>query len=287
MGRIAKVLDKSLALSGFKTVDRFAKTIHIKASVLKAQKLAADPAAFLKKYGVAFEGPRAEKLRQELLDPNFGVNPSPDARVLMFSELNEIQPLSISSLPQGYLDNRNGRMLYTLKSFALKQVDQLRRNVYNTWQSGNKTQATGNLLAYMMITGASNYGVNEARQALFSGFQDPIEMAVEDLSTGVLWNMLGAVSVGAAGRYNVDTAIRNGLGGAISNVIIPPLGIVEAAITDVVTLLEHNWDEDEMEFADLDSVRAIPVIGEMLYMSFGTGMEKKRTAYENRRGEVW
>jgi hypothetical protein len=287
MGRLAKILDTSLKYSGFKNVDRFGKTIHIKAAMLKAQKLALDPAAFNKKYDVAFEGGRSEKLRQELLDPNFGVNPSPDARVLMFSELNEIQPLSISSLPAAYHDNPNGRMGYTLKSFALKQVDQLRRNVYNTWKSGNKSEATGNLMSYMILTGASNYGINEARQALFSGFADPIEMAPEDLSMGVLWNMLGAVSVGAAGRYNVDTAIRGGVGGAISNVVIPPLGIVEAAIADVVTLLEHNWDEETMEFADLDSIRAIPVVGQMLYMAFGTGMEKKRSAYENRQGEQW
>lgn len=287
MGRIAKILDTSLKYSGFKTVDRFAKTIHIKAAVLKAQKLAADPVAFRTKYGLAFEGPRAEKLRQELLDPNFGTNPSPDARVLMFSELNEIQPLSVSSLPQGYLDNPNGRMVYTLKSFALKQADQIRRNVYNKWQSGDKREATGALLGYMMITGASNHGVNEARQYLFSGFEDEIEMGFEDLSMGVVWNMLSVVSVGFASRYNVETSIRSGLKGAASNNIIPPFGIYEAALGDIWTLLDHNWDEDKMEFADLDAIRAIPVIGEMLYLCFGTGMEKKRSAYENRQGEQW
>jgi hypothetical protein len=29
------------------------------------------------------------------------------------------------------------------------------------------------------------------------------------------------------------------------------------------------------------------VVGQMLYMAFGTGMEKKRSAYENRQGEQW
>ena len=287
MGAVAKTLDWGLALSGFKNMDRFVKSTHIKAFVSGAKKTAADPVAWNKQFGEAFPGAAGEKLRREMLDPNFGINPSMDARVLMWSGLNDIQPLSTSSLPQGYHNHPTGRMFYTLQSFALKQLDLIRRSVVHEWQKGNKAQASTALASYMMITGASQYGINEVRKAAFSGWADPIDMQPEDLTSGMLWHILSTVSVGKGSKYNTERAF-SGMGGGLGDMassVIPPLGIYEAAATDVANILTKDWDEDNMRFTDMASVRAIPVIGDSLYMLFGSGYENRAEAYANKHPE--
>jgi hypothetical protein len=112
-------------------------------------------------------------------------------------------------------------------------------------------------------------------------------MQPEDLGEGMLWHILSTVSVGKGSKYNTERAF-SGMGGGLGDMassVIPPLGIYEAAATDVANILTKDWDEDNMRFTDMASVRAIPVIGDSLYMLFGSGYENRAEAYANKHPE--
>lgn len=59
----------------------------------------------------------------------------------LFNELAEIQPITLSEMPERYLKHPNGRIMYALKSFTLKQIDVLRKNIVQEWNKGNKIKA--------------------------------------------------------------------------------------------------------------------------------------------------
>ena len=50
-----------------------------------------------------------------------------DIKFLMFCELCNFQPITLSQMPKKYLDSPNGRIAYQLKTFTLKQFDVYRR----------------------------------------------------------------------------------------------------------------------------------------------------------------
>ena len=53
-----------------------------------------------------------------------------DVKLLLWHNLSDMQPVSLSEMPLKYLQNPNGRLLYMLKTFTIKQFDVMRRDSY-------------------------------------------------------------------------------------------------------------------------------------------------------------
>lgn len=117
----------------FKPIDMFAKKVTLNASLEKnAALLRRDPAAFEKKWRPAF----GEDLPALIRDLKEGKAESPEVRSMVFTELSDVQPISRSEMPQAWLQHPDGRILYQLKSFMLKQTDIIRRRAYDEIASG-------------------------------------------------------------------------------------------------------------------------------------------------------
>ena len=273
----------------FGLTDGFGKETFMKARFNKLQQTMKSPAgrnSFVKEYGIQF-GRDTRALMDEIASGNAAA-PSPNLKLLMYTELAKIQPLDLSHMSQKYLDHPNGRIVYTLKSFALKQLDIMRRRVAQPLAKGNTAEAAQFMAMYTTITGGATYATNEVRNAVFSFGADPVELpAVEDIPAELMWHIVAAT--GFLNRYNVGDLKSSGnpidvlAGGAV-----PPLGTIEGVIKDSWKTFVTGWDEDEFEFANLETVKQIPGgAGLMINMLFGDGQEKKEAQAQTRADDAY
>jgi hypothetical protein len=149
----AKFLEKVFKYSGFSLVDQLGKNVALNASLSQAKKLVQTEPGIAKlraKYGEAF-GPEFNQLvtdlrRGEMTEP---------IRTMLFSELSDIQPISKLEVPKAYLDNPNGRIMYMLRTFMIKQADIIRREVVQEFRRGNIRAGTEKALRYGLALGIS------------------------------------------------------------------------------------------------------------------------------------
>lgn len=254
----AQVLDKLMGISGFKFVDRLGKETIMNAALRNNFKLAQTPTG-------------QKKLRQEWgkfygddMDTLISELKSGEVTELVkfhgWNEISNLQPVSSLELPQAYLENPNGRILYSLQSFTLKQLDVARRDVIQQWNKGNKKQATKNALALAGYLSVAGVTVQTVKDILLGRDVKP-----EDLPENAMWSL---TSVYGLNRYTTEKYLQQGkFTDAAFNIIQPPVPILEM-IQGTIT----EATKEDPDFAKY--TRSIPVVGPMLYNWFGGGAEK-------------
>lgn len=151
-GMPQRILDFGLKWSGFQMIDRFGKDVLVQSTFSKYTSLAKTEkgrAEIAKKYGEAY-GNELPKL----LDDLQAGRRSDSVDSLLFSELSDMQPINRLEVPEAYLRNPNGRNLYMLHTFMLKQADIIRRDGYNEMKAGTMAgfaRGSGNILKYAMV----------------------------------------------------------------------------------------------------------------------------------------
>jgi hypothetical protein len=172
----ARFLQKTFKYTGFELADRAGKEINLNAALdaytkraqtIKGQQAIAD------KYAASF----GDELPALISDLKNGI-PSERVKLLLFSELSDIQPISKSEMPQGYLDHPNGRIVYMLKSFMLKQLDIVRRDSYNEIKKGNVAKGVKNLATYGLLLGGAGVATSKVQDFLLG---KPIDFATTDV----------------------------------------------------------------------------------------------------------
>lgn len=149
--KTADWLNKMFKYSGFSAIDRFGKTTHLNAALARGERLSRTPGGIKQlqtEYGKAF-GDEFPSLVNDLKRGEL----TERVRSYLFSELSDMQPVSKTEMPQAYLDNPNGRLIYMLKTFMLKQMDVVRRDSYNEIKKGNVGKGVKNLTEYALILG--------------------------------------------------------------------------------------------------------------------------------------
>ena len=103
-------LNKTMKWSAFASIDRLGKRVFIEAAISKASKLAkTDPSKLQRKYGKVF-GDEMDSLIGDLQRGDMTEN----VKLYLWNELSDVQPISLSEMPRGYLENPNGRIFYAL-----------------------------------------------------------------------------------------------------------------------------------------------------------------------------
>ena len=179
-----------------------------------------------------------------------------------FNELSGVQPISLSEMPLNYLRNPNGRIFYSLKTFAIKQLDVMRRDIVQEIQSGNKAEGVKNLVAYMTIIPMMGATVEEAKDMLRGQGG-----SVDDIPDNYIDNLF---KVFGGSQYVMDKYVGKGqIGTAVGEIIAPPTDWINAISEDV-------WKVASGEFVGSDSkmMRELPIIGKVWYNFFGGGLEK-------------
>ena len=173
----------------------------------------------------------------------------------MFNKLSDMQPISLSEVPEKYLVGGNGRIFYMLKTFTLKAFDIFRRECFQKISTkGERLQGLRNLIrltAYFSVMNASA----DMIQDLLLG--RPTELS--DLVVENIYRLFGA------SRYTAYGISRKGLGTTLAEQILPPFKAINAISQDIKTF----GDEKGFEIT-----QSIPVVGKLYYWWFGKGAKK-------------
>ncbi len=232
----AKFLDKIFKVTGFSAVDQFGKTVVINTALNKATRQVASPKGvgdLYARYGEAF-GPDFGKLVEGLKAGEL----TPEVRLYLFAELSRFQPISKLEVPKKYLDNPNGRVMYMLKTYMLKQMDLVRRDALQDVAKGNVRKGATNLTKLVVTLGTAGATTEAVRNWLL-GKEDEFEL------TDVPENFLKTMGWS---RYVVEQARQGKPIQAVAGTIAPPFKV---------------WDDILTQNKDSD--RYVPLIGPLLH----------------------
>ena len=256
MGGTGRLVHNVLKYSGFQKIDMFAKGLALNASLIKNSKLASTPEGLAKlraKWEPAF-GQDFPALVQELQSGKVG----PLTEALSFSELSDMQPVSKAEMPQMYLEHPNGRVLYMLKTYMLKQVDILRRDAYEEIAKGTPEgimRGTKNLAALATVYAVSNVPGDVVKDWLSGRKSDPLATPrlVENVMQTFGINRYSASQLGQGKVVETATAMMT-----------PPVRVLQ----DIVQMSPK-------------AVAYVPLVGRPVYDRYFDG-NVKREIYEKR-----
>jgi hypothetical protein len=235
-----KIADKILTVTGFRAVDKFGKQTFMNSSLLKNQQLARkNPEKFAKKWGEFF-GNETEQLMNELKLYKTPDDVTDRIGLMLWDDLSKVQPISLSEMPEAYHRMKNGRLLYALNSFTIKQLDIIRNDVYNSLRKGDYKRAALALAGYGMF---------------FTGASIPVDMMKDHLAgrdPRGLRDLAGEGALKAIGlnKYTFDKLDKpDGLTSAIA-------GMVTASIAPLAILVNSIYNQKPEELFEF-----VPVIG--------------------------
>jgi len=265
----AKLLNKLMGASLFKWTDKLGKETLINASFKKAQQMVKSvkgEAKFRQKIGKMY-GNETEALIADLKSGDITEN----VKFFAFNELSDVQPVSLSELPEKYLNAKNGRLFYMLKSFTLKQIDVVRKDIIQEWGKGNKVEASKRAVLLAGYLSASNMGTQAVKDTILGR-----EVFADDIPDKSLWALLGGFGMS---EYTWDRYLSQGkiVEGTI-DYMTPATPVIEALLT-----LGYEATEDEPDYSA--TLKGIPYAGSILYSYLGGGAENYNERQAKRRDE--
>jgi hypothetical protein len=258
----AKVLNSVLKLSMFRAVDRFGKRTLLEASKIKGTKLASSPkgiAVLRKKYGEAY-GKDFDNLVTSLKNGTDDELTS----LYRFHELSDTQPVSLLEMPKMYLDMPNGRILFALKSFALKQLTLLHNDVIKRGKAGDKKGAALALTKYAAMIGVAGGTVDEAKEVMAGGSFD-----IEEIPEKVKDNLLTMMFLS---KFAIGDISKGDFSSVVGDLVTPSVAPLEAAIQDTARYYKGVPIGESEQPVNL--IKTFPVIGRIIY-DFALGGKEK------------
>ena len=254
-----RFLDWSLKWSGFNGLDKFGKDMILNSAFRKYVHWAKNPKGLekiRKQWGRYFEGD-IEDLIKGLKK---GDVKNENVRLLLWHELSDVQPIALSEMPQKYLESPNGRIFYMLKTFTIKQLAFMKREIFEEFGKGNTATGTRKLIAFTGIWLAANGGADKLKAMMKGEEFDVADNTVENLAqmTGI-------------SKYTMESGMRDGPVSAAMDFVLPPVPIVD----DVAKAIAS---QDATK-----ALKAIPMVGNLVYQRIKN--EQKKTA--KRRKSTW
>lgn len=256
----ARALNKIFKFSLFSGVDAFGKNVALNAAVIRFGRLARSQNG-IQQLTRKFEDVLGPGEIQQLVKDLQKGEATDLVRSVAFAELTRTQPVTRLELPQAYLDNPNGRLLYQYKTFMLKQIDLARRDAYNEIKKGgvvNVARGLKNLTHLGIALGVAGTTTSKIQDFLtgkevdFKASDIPMNMfKTFGLSQYVIDHGFGVSKEEAAQRRSEgDKGAR-----AIK---AEPLGTTVGMFTPPAKMF------DEILRSDPKAVRYIPFIGPFL-----------------------
>lgn len=253
----SKAIRGVFKLTGLDKIDAFGKNTLINATFNKFQKMADNNEKELR---ARLEPVLEEETSQTIADIKNGVI-SENVKLLMFNELADMQPISLSEMPEWYLTGGNGRVFYMLKTFLIKRLDIFRNECYDKYKQGNVKTSVQNLFRLsilMMMTGMSKDAIIDM---LFG--------REFDLTDAVVNNFLGLFGLS---KYSLYQARYEGPKAFLEAFLIPPIyPMAEDLFSDVYKSLFSKKGKD---ISDYEIWKGFPLVGRFYYWWGGGGRTK-------------
>lgn len=251
--------------TGLNKIDAFGKNTLINATFNKFQKMANNNEAELR---ARIEPIMEQETDQTIEDIKNGVI-SENVKLLMFNELADVQPISLSEMPEWYLISGNGRVFYMLKTFMIKRLDIFRNECFDKIGNGEVKTGMQNLFKLsilMMLFGASKDAI--------------IDMLFGrdfDLTDTMVNNFLGLFGLS---KYSLYQARQEGPKAFLEAFLIPPIyPMYNDLFTDVYKSL---FSKEGKAVGDYEVLKGVPWFGRFYYWWFGGGRTKLEKKNKNK-----
>ena len=175
---------------------------------------------------------------------------SDNVKYLLFSELADVQPVSLSEMPEEYLRGGNWRILYMLKTYTLKLLDVYHNEVGRQMKT-DPAKALGNLVRLttaLMLMGAAS---DEIKDFLLGRPKDFSEVVMDNLLKLLGFN-----------KWHIYKVRKEGLHMAFMQSIAPPAPFFDDLFRDVV---------GQRDLPDWRIWGRVPLVGKFYYWWFGGG----------------
>jgi hypothetical protein len=260
----ARAVDTIFKLTGLTAMDKLAKTTNINAAFSSLTKGAkANPNS--KKYKrtlTRLKRTQGNDAYKTIADLQNGEK-SDYVLEALYNELADVAPISLTEMPEGYAANPNGRILYSLKSYTIKQFNFLREKSLILLKQGvmegdiNKiAEGSSNTMKILIFSAIANGSADVLKAIIFGR-----EIDSEDMFWNNILRMFGIT------KYTAVMARKEGFGEALTKTIAPPqLGILNDASKDIM-----NFEN----VSDLNTMKNIPLVGKIYYWREGRGVESE------------
>jgi hypothetical protein len=269
--RNAAIATKKLfKASGFTAADSLMKNTSMEARKIKLQgmvKTAAGLRELKAKYGEFF----GQDYAQMVADIKAGKDTELVAEVGWY-ELSEGQPLSNWEIPRALLDNPNGRILASLKTFMLKQMDIVRRGAVKDFRKGDYLKGSGKLLRMAMLYGIAGVPVAAVTNLMLNRAVDDVTLkgVLSNFAKTFMWSNYLSNQFDKKGPLKI----------LWENVIAPPVKVFDDFIAPAY---KHPVTEGEQEKLDAAFAKTIPGFGKLYeawLMGGGKKFDKQQDKFE-------
>lgn len=260
----SKAVDKVFKLTGLDAIDGFGKNVLINATFEKFQKMAKKSEDTLR---ARIEPIMEQETSQTIEDIKNG-EISDNVKLLMFNELADMQPISLSEMPEWYLTSGNGRVMYMLKTFMLKRIDIFRNECFDKIRSGQTKEGLQNLFkvaSLMIFCGASKDAILD----LIFGRK----IYIGDIFVNNALGLFGFT------KYQLYKARDEGFEGFASS-FIPPLFAFWGDLGRDVS--KKLFSKNGKDIKDFEIWKGVPIFGRFYYWWFGGGYAKEQKKHKKK-----
>jgi len=250
--------------TGLTAMDRLAKNTNINAAhgVLTKGAKANPNSKTYKKTLARLKRTQGDDAYKTIADLQKGVK-SDYVIEALYNELADVAPISLLEMPESYAANPNLRILYSLKSYTIKQFNFVRERVWVKLMQGIATknpkmigEASTDMMKILAFSTLANGSADVLKAIVFNR-----EIDEEDFYWNTLLRIFGIT------KYTTVQIRKEGLDTAILKTIAPPqLGVAASAFKDI---------QEMQEVTDMRSVKYIPFIGKLYYWQMGRGVESE------------
>ncbi len=243
-GMLKKALTEILRITGFAKIDRIGKQVFINTVIAKMRKQAQKPTkSFTDRLRRVF----GNDFQQVISDLKTG-KMTDNIKYLTFNQLLDVQPLALTEMPEAYNRSGNLRILYTLKTFMIRQFDFIRGEALADMRHKDTFMRGFGRLVWLTFA-----------LSLFGAGVD----AIKDFIRGREFNLNDAVTDNILRRfffskYQVSTAKRDGILRSYLEGFLPPTALFDRMVSDMIRV----WDDPTKA---TQSLRSLPIVGELLY----------------------
>jgi hypothetical protein len=272
-------LEKGTKLNLFQKIDIFTKEIEINAARHAMEDAAKSPdgAEYAKLQRDWQPVLGEERFNDTMSALRNGEIRNDNVQQLAFMQLTEMQPVTMSNMPEQYLKMDKGRLLYTLHTFQLQQLDLIRRQIFRKMNTpGERKEGLQNLAGLLAFGMLANFG-KDLIQDLITGKPLQVKSGMERTGDSIL----GLIGLN---RY-VATRFRTDPVKTIIDTFAPPITQFDAPAHDVNSIGDGRG---------IETLKLIPVppFNDLLYYwsPWGKGStlnaEAAKQDYRKRLGDV-
>lgn len=250
--------DQMFKWTGFRAIDFLAKETYVNAAVLdyrKAVKKGKGRAYdnFKQRMGDLFDEAEMKQLEADLK----AGEDSELVRLMAVTDILRTQPIAKSEMPISYLEHPNGRILYTLKTWGIKQLSHMREEALEGARRGDSQVSIAlNVASIAGGMAAMGAGMDEIKDWMYGRENSVVESFIDNLLQFMFLS-----------RYDGYTLENSGVGGLIANKVLPPQPVFQAVYRDI--------KQENEKPSELHSVRYLPFVGDLYYYRSGRGADKK------------